>query len=89
MRVVAPTSATVLINGQTGGGKELIAEAIHECSGVREVPFVKVNCAAIPTGLLERELFGHERGALSGAIARRIGRLLFPPIQFRRTAWDH
>ena len=75
VEVVAPTDATALIQGETGTGKELIARAIHNLSPRKEHTFVKLNCSAIPHGLLESELFGHEKGAFTGAIAQRIGRL--------------
>jgi formate hydrogenlyase transcriptional activator len=74
VETVAPTGSTVLICGETGTGKELIAQAIHNLSPRHGNAFVKLNCAAIPTGLLESEMFGHERGAFTGAIAQRIGR---------------
>jgi formate hydrogenlyase transcriptional activator len=74
VKVVAPTSSTVLILGETGSGKERFAHAIHNLSPRRERPFIKVNCAAIPAGLIETELFGHERGSFTGALNRRMGR---------------
>jgi formate hydrogenlyase transcriptional activator len=75
VEIAAPSDATVLILGETGTGKELIARALHRLSSRHEGNFIKLNCAAIPTGLLESELFGHEKGAFTGAVSQKIGRL--------------
>src|SRR4029450_7750518 len=74
VEIVAPTDATVLVLGETGTGKELIARAIHDASPRRQRPFIKMNCAAIPSSLRESELFGQGRGSFTGAVAQRIGR---------------
>jgi len=74
VRQVAATDATVLLLGETGTGKELLARAVHAASPRKAGPLIKVNCAALPSGLVESELFGHERGAFTGAIEKRVGR---------------
>src|SRR5262249_16029912 len=74
VETVAPTGSTVLIRGETGTGKEMIADPLPDLRPRRERTFVKLNCAAIPTGLLESELFGHEKGAFTGAITQKVGR---------------
>ena len=74
-RVVAPTDSTVLVLGETGTGKELVARSVHALSARCDNTFVKLNCAAVPSGLLESELFGHEKGAFTGAVNQKIGRI--------------